>query len=303
MKKVGVQEVKRLGKFELVRSHALGNDYLVVDTDSFGLALTEANIRRICDRNTGVGSDGILEVVRAPEGFDAAVRIFNPDGSEAEKSGNGVRIFAKFCQDYGYAPADRTIKIFTKGGTVGAEKVRQDGNKTLLKTSMGRISFRTADLPMTPEDGSETWIAKPLKAGDRTFTATCLSIGNPHAVLLDAPPVKELVEKYGPLIERHPYFPRRVNVQFIEVLDRGRVRAMIWERGAGWTMASGSSACAVASAAVKAGLTDKKVAVEMPGGVLEVTVGDDWQVEQVGPAQEIGRLIISQELAFDLTSA
>lgn len=284
-----------LGKHEFVRSHGLGNDYLVVDGDSFGLPLTPARIVAICDRHAGVGSDGILERVSAPAGFDAAVRIFNPDGSEAEKSGNGVRIFAKFCLDHGYAATGKPIRIHTLGGPVSAELVSRDDDRTVLRVSMGRVSFRCADLPMDGL-GNDEWIERKLDVGDRHITATCLSVGNPHAVLFDAPFVDAAVRKYGPLVENHAQFPRRTNVQFVEVADRSTVRALIWERGAGYTMSSGSSSCAVAAACVRAGLTDRRVKVVMPGGTLDVVVGDDWQLEQIGWAQEIAVGKISGDL-------
>jgi diaminopimelate epimerase len=280
-----------LGKHEFVRGHGLGNDYLVVDGERFGVPLTIERIRAICDRHTGVGSDGILERVPAPAGFDAAVRIFNPDGSEAEKSGNGVRIFAKFCLDHGYVAADKPIRIHTLGGLVSASLVAREADRTVLRLSMGRVSFRCADLPMDGR-GADEWVQTPLTVGDRSFTATCLSVGNPHAVLFDAPFDEATVKQYGPLVENHAQFPRRTNVQFIQVADRGTVRALIWERGAGWTQASGTSSCAVAAACVRAGLTDRHVKVVMPGGTLEVSVGEDWQLEQIGFAQEvaIGRI-------------
>jgi len=280
-----------LGKHEFVRGHGLGNDYLVVDGERFGLPLTPERIRAICDRHTGVGSDGILERVATPAGFDAAVRIYNPDGSEAEKSGNGVRIFAKFCLDHGYASAERPVRIHTLGGPVTAQLVAREADRTVMRTSMGRVSFRCADLPMDGL-GAEEWVQRKLEVGDRQISATCLSVGNPHAVLFDAPFDEATVRTYGPLVENHKQFPRRTNVQFIQVVDRGTVRALIWERGAGWTLASGTSSCAVASACVRAGLTDRHVKVVMPGGTLEVFVGDDWQLEQIGFAQEvaIGRI-------------
>jgi diaminopimelate epimerase len=280
-----------LGKHEFVRGHGLGNDYLVVDGERFGLELTTARIVALCDRHTGVGSDGILERVAAPAGFDAAVRIYNPDGSEAEKSGNGTRIFAKFCFDHGYATADQPLRLHTLGGPVTAELVAREADRTILRMSMGRVSFRCADLPMDGR-GSDEWVQKPLTVGDREFTATCLSVGNPHVVLFDALFDEATVRKYGPLVENHEQFPRRTNVQFIQPVDRSTVRALIWERGAGWTLASGTSSCAVAAACVRAGLTDRHVKVVMPGGTLEVSVDDDWQLEQIGFAQEVavGRL-------------
>jgi diaminopimelate epimerase len=285
----------KLDRYQFVRSHGLGNDYLVVDGEHLGFALTPERIRAICDRHTGVGSDGILELGRTPEGFDAAVRIFNPDGSEAEKSGNGVRIFAKFCLDHGYADSTRPVRIHTVGGAVTAHLIAREPDRTVLRVSMGRVSFRCADLPMdgpSGEDRPEEWVQRPLAVGDRHFTATCLSVGNPHAVVFDAPFDEASARKYGPLIENHRQFPRRTNVQFIQVADRATVRALIWERGAGWTLSSGSSSCAVAAACVRAGLTDRKVKVVMPGGTLDVIVGEDWQLDQIGFAQEvaIGRI-------------
>src|SRR4051812_49148498 len=155
-----------LGKHEFVRGHGLGNDYLVVDGERFGVELTPARIVAICDRHTGVGSDGILERVPAPDGFDAAVRIFNPDGSEAEKSGNGTRIFAKFCFDHGYAPSDKPLRMHTLGGPVSAQLVERQADRTILRMSMGRVSFRCADLPMDGR-GADEWVQKKLTVGDR----------------------------------------------------------------------------------------------------------------------------------------
>ena len=267
-----------LGKHEFVRGHGLGNDYLVVDGETFGVELTPARIVAICDRHTGVGSDGILERVPAPAGFDAAVRIYNPDGSEAEKSGNGTRIFAKFCMDHGYATSDKELKLHTLGGPVSATLVGRQKDRSVMRMSMGGVTFE--------------WTEQPLTVGDRTFSTTSLSVGNPHCVLFDAPFDEASARKYGPLVENHAKFPRRTNVQLIQPVDRETVRALIWERGAGWTLASGTSSCAVAAACVRAGLTDRRVKVVMPGGTLEVLVGDDWQLEQIGFAQEIavGRL-------------
>jgi len=287
-----------LARHQLVRSHGLGNDYLVVDGNTFGIELTPARIRQICDRHSGVGSDGILEKVPAPEGFGAAVRIYNPDGSEAEKSGNGVRIFAKFCFDHGYAPVDRRLTIHTLGGPVSAVLLERKADRSVLRVSMGHVSFRQADLPMAGDEGE--WIARSLPVGDEHFTATCLSVGNPHCVIFDAPFDEATAKRIGPLVENHARFPRRTNVQLVRVVDRGTVEALIWERGAGWTQSSGSSSCAVAAACVRAGLVDRHVKVIMPGGTLEVTVGDDWSLEQVGFAQEIAEAVLSADLVAAL---
>jgi diaminopimelate epimerase len=290
---------RMLGTHEFVRGHGLGNDYLVVDGERFGLALTPARIVAICDRHTGVGSDGILERVPAPAGFDAAVRIYNPDGSEAEKSGNGTRIFAKFCFDHGYAAPDRALRLHTLGGPVTAMLVARELDRSVMRMSMGRASFRCADLPMDG-GGAEEWVQAPLEVGGRTFTATCISVGNPHVVLFDAPFDEASARAIGPLVENHARFPRRTNVQLIQPIDRERVRALIWERGAGWTLASGTSSCAVAAACVRAGITDRHVRVVMPGGTLEVIVDDDWQLEQVGFAQEVAVGRLSSDLLHAL---
>jgi diaminopimelate epimerase len=284
-----------LGRHEFVRSHGLGNDYLVVDGERLGFEVTPERARLICDRHSGVGSDGILVRVPAPAGFDAAVRIFNPDGSEAEKSGNGTRIFAKFLLDHGYHGGPR-LHMHTLGGPVSAELLQRQADRTVLRMSMGQASFRCSDLPMDGL-GRDEWINEPLTVGDRQLRFTCVSVGNPHAVTVEPASDEPFAKTYGPLVENHRQFPRRTNVQFIApAADRTRVRALIWERGAGWTLASGTSACAVAAVCVRLGLTGRQVQVVMPGGTLEVVVGEDWSLEQVGFAQEIAVGKIAHDL-------
>jgi diaminopimelate epimerase len=291
-----------LGHHEFVRAHGLGNDYLVVDGATFGVALDETRVRRICDRHVGIGSDGILQRVPAPAGFDAALRIFNPDGSEAEKSGNGVRIYAKFCFDHGYADPAQPLRIHTLGGPVEARLIKREADRSVLRVSMGRVSFQLADLPMTAERDEHEWVARGLTVGDRRFTVTCLSVGNPHCVVLDAPFDEAIARAYGPLIENHARFPRRTNVQFVRVRDRNTVEALIWERGAGWTLSSGSSSCAVAAACVRAGLVDRAVEVVMPGGTLSVEVSEEYSLEQIGFAQEIAVGKLAGDLAAVLSA-
>jgi diaminopimelate epimerase len=279
------------------RYQALGNDYIVVGEEMTQLLTDPAKIQRLCDRHIGLGSDGILLPAPAPAGFAAAVRILNPDGSEAEKSGNGLRIFAKHCFDHGGLPPDAPIRIHTLGGPVSARLVAREKTQSILCTAMGRASFRCEDLPMAT---TGEWIQKPLSCGDRSFLATCVSMGNPHAVILTEALDEQEVRTFGPLLERHAMFPRSTNVQFVRVVDRGTVEAMIWERGAGWTLSSGSSACAVVAACVRNGRTDAAVQVRMPGGTLQVTIAPDWEVEQVGPAQELLSGEISAELLASL---
>ncbi len=260
-------------------------------------------MRLICDRHEGVGSDGILALCEPPTetatGLGAAVRIFNPDGSEAEKSGNGVRIFAKYCFDHGYADATAPLKIHTLGGPVEARLLRREAHRSVLRVSMGRVSFRMSDLPMVEVGGAASdgeWVQKKLQVGDQEFTATCLSVGNPHAVIFDAPFAEKTAHAIGPLVENHAQFPRRINMQLVDVVDRRTVRALIWERGAGYTRSSGSSACAVAAACARAGLVDREVQVVMPGGTLAVSVSEAWDLEQIGHAEEICAATLSADL-------
>lgn len=279
-------------RYEYRRYQALGNDYIVMGAELTQLLSEQARIRRLCDRHIGLGSDGILLVTAPPPGFDQAVRILNPDGSEAEKSGNGVRIFAKYCFDHGGLPPERPIRIHTLGGAVTARLIARERDRSVLSVTMGRASFRCEDLPMAV---SGEWIQRGLELGGQVFTTTCVSMGNPHAVIFAAPE-EPTVRTFGPQVENHPLFPNRTNVQFVKVIDPTTVEAMIWERGAGWTLSSGSSACAVAAACVRSGLTERTVRVKMPGGDLQVTVGADWEIEQVGTAQELMSGTIAPEL-------
>jgi diaminopimelate epimerase len=249
-------------KADFVRSHGLGNDYLVMDPARLGFELTPERVRLICHRNLGVGSDGILAVAKHPDA-DFAVRILNPDGSEAEKSGNGLRIFARFLYDHGYTKK-REFTVHTLGGLV---KVQLLDNG--VRVEMGRAVI---DRQLTRLEG----------IGE----VTSLSVGNPHCVMI-VPELKADLWKLGPLIENHPAFPNRTNVQFAQVLDRANVRALIWERGAGHTLASGSSSCAVATACYDKGLVDDKVTVQMEGGNLSIELDRQLNLVMTGPVEEI----------------
>jgi len=246
-------------KFDFVRSHGLGNDYLVMDP---AFELTPERIRLICHRNLGVGSDGIL-LVSKHAGADFAVRILNPDGSEAEKSGNGLRIFAKFLFDHNYTKK-REFTIHTLGGIVQVQLL-DDG----VRVEMGRAI-----------------IDRKLTKLEEVGEITSLSVGNPHCVVI-VPELKPDLLKLGPVIENHRAFPNRTNVQFAQVLDRANVRALIWERGAGHTLASGSSSCAVATACYDKGLVDGTVTVQMEGGNLTIEIDRQLNLVMTGPVEEI----------------
>src|SRR5512142_1901254 len=246
------------------RYHGLGNDYLVMDPGDVGRDLTLREIRLICHRNFGVGSDGILWGPLPAQGADFRLRIFNPDASEAEKSGNGLRIFSRFLFDQGLVRSD-PFTIQTAGGRVRS-RVHPGGKQ--VDVEMGAVTFDGARIPVA--GGAREVLNEQLTVGGRSFTFSAASIGNPHCVL-PLPEISEaLARQYGPLIENEPRFPHRTNVQFLKVLDRGNVQIEIWERGAGYTLTSGSSSRAAAAVASRLGLVDRDVTVHMPGGKLTI---------------------------------
>ncbi|OGB99134.1 MAG: diaminopimelate epimerase [candidate division NC10 bacterium RIFCSPLOWO2_12_FULL_66_18] len=288
----------RLQRDQFVKSHALGNDYIVLDEAQLSRPLTPGAVRRICDNHYGIGSDGIL-LLTAGVGADFGVRIFNPDGGEAEKSGNGLRILAKFLYDHGYTDKP-DFTVSTPGGRVRARLSLEDGRVSAITADMGRATFVSSEIPVA---GPRREVVKEtLEVAGRQFTVTAVSIGNPHCVIFAESLDEDEVRRLGPAIEHHPSFPNRINVQFAKVLGRDRVSILIWERGAGYTLASGTSSCAVASVCVKNGLTDRRVTIESPGGELRVSVGESWDLTLTGPASEICAGALSQDLLRSLSA-
>jgi diaminopimelate epimerase len=267
------------------KGHGLGNDYIVIDGKDLTAPLTPAQIALICDRNWGVGSDGILLLVPPTAGADFGLRIFNPDGSEAEKSGNGLRIFAKYLHEHGQAKRP-TFTVDTAGGRVQCQCHVRDGRMNEVTVEMGRCTFLAPEIPM---NGPEREVVRvPLQVGDQMLAVTCVSVGNPHCVVFTDRLDEAEIRRLGPQIETHPAFPNRINVQFARVASRSAVDILIWERGAGYTLASGSSSSAVACAAVKNGLCDHgAVTVRMPGGTLHIEVRPDWSIRLQGPVEEV----------------
>jgi diaminopimelate epimerase len=268
---------------EFVKSHGLGNDYFVLDGSSISFALTPAVIRLLCDRNYGIGSDGILLLVPSARA-DFGLRILNPDGSEAEKSGNGLRIFAKYLYEHGHTER-KEFTIDTPGGVVTAEIEVSGGRVPFVTVEMGTATF---DSGLIPVKGDEREVVnEEMRIEGEVLRFTAVSVGNPHCVVF----IDNLDEGYtrliGPLIETAELFPNRTNVQFAKVVSRDRVEIMIWERGAGWTLASGSSSCAVAAACVKNGLTERRVTVSMPGGELDIEIREDWSIKMRGAVEEV----------------
>jgi diaminopimelate epimerase len=267
-----------------VKGHGLGNDYLVVRAaDLPGGALDAEGARRLCDRHRGIGGDGVL--VHGPSArADAGVRIFNPDGSEAEKSGNGLRIFAKYLHDHGHV-ARTAFTVETASGVVACECRLTGGRVDVVVVEMGRATFAATDVPMHGVAGDAVEV--PLDVDGERVVVTALSVGNPHCVVFVEAPTPARCRALGPRLERHAAFPRRTNVQLARMADATTVAIEIWERGAGYTLASGSSSCAAAAAAVRTGRARPgSLRVVMPGGTLGVDVRPDWSLRLEGPVVE-----------------
>lgn len=260
---------------------ALGNDYIVIDPYKNLINLNPENIKRICDRNFGIGSDGILY---GPEYIDGKIslRILNPDGSEAEKSGNGIRIFARYLWEKKYITV-KEFEISTKGGTVNISIL--DSDSSLVKVDMGVVSFDSAVIPVNGE--KREVVREQVIIDGQELCCTCLTIGNAHCIVEMTEVSKEAAIKSGPLLENNRIFPNRTNVQFMKVIDRSNIQIEIWERGAGYTLASGSSSCAAASAAFKLGLTDNHINVHMPGGMIEIEIDKNGHVLMTGNVDSV----------------
>jgi diaminopimelate epimerase len=273
-------------RLAFAKFHALGNDYLVIDPAWEPFEPTPGLVQALCDRHLGVGSDGLLLGPFTVQGDPAAfgLRIFNPDGSEAEKSGNGLRIFARYLLETGHAQLPG-CRIHTTGGIAEVRYLAPDGSQ--VQVDMGRPSFRAGDIPYIGIAAHEEAVAVPLSLPDGPVTITALSVGNPHCVLFPEWVTPAEVQRLGPLIERHSAFPNRVNLQLVEVLDRQRIRIEIWERGAGYTLASGSSSCAAAAACRRLGLIDDRLQVLMPGGTLGIDFTDQGRILLTGPVQAV----------------
>ena len=281
-------------KNQFFKGHGLGNDYIALNPADFMFKLKPRIIRTICDRNWGVGSDGIL-ALHPSKKADFGLRIYNPDGSEAEKSGNGLRIFGCYLYET-RKTRKRKFSVETKGGLVHIQlELNGNGHVSGATVDMGRASFQPMALPCSlrvPE-----LIQQPVKAAGQSLRFTGVSVGNPHCVVFKRKGEKwtrDDLLQIGPELENHTTFPKRTNVQLAMPIGPHTVSILIWERGAGETLASGSSACAVASAGVRLGLVKSPVTVKAPGGTLNITVDSQFNLTMKGPVAEVARGELSQ---------
>jgi diaminopimelate epimerase len=261
--------------------HALGNDYIVMNPSEMKRSLTPGEIRRICHRHYGIGSDGILLGPLEASGCDFGLKIFNPDGTEAEKSGNGLRIFSLFLWDRGMVHLE-PFTILTPGGEVTSQVLNADG---LISVGMGKITFNSKKIPV--QGPRREVLNETLTVEGEVLEFCAASIGNPHCVILRDHISAEETQRLGPMIETHARFPNRTNVQFVKVLDRSTIQIEIWERGAGYTLASGSSSCAAAAVAHRLGLCGPEIAVHMPGGRLDIKISDAYGISMTGPVTRV----------------
>jgi len=277
--------------WDYFKYHGLGNDYLVLEPARFRAPPTPEAVRRICDRHRGVGGDGILlGPLPGAAGDPPAVRIFNPDGSEAEKSGNGLRIFARHLWARGHVTG-RRFAIGTAVGPVEAELLDEAGRRFAL--AMGEVRFTSADIPWSgpPREA----LGERVEVGGVTLELFGATVGNPHCVVFTPDPTPEAARTLGPLLETHPLFPHRTNVQLARVEGPHDLRIEIWERGAGYTLASGSSSCAAAAVACRLGKCTSPVTVHMPGGTLVVELDAGFHARLVGEVEAVGQGDLAEE--------
>lgn len=257
--------------------HALGNDYIVIDPKDLKVELSASDIKTICERHYGVGSDGILYGPEGSDSCDFSLRIFNPDSSEAEKSGNGLRIFSRYLWDQSLV-SNNEFTIQTKGGVVSS----MVGDKGLsVSVGMGKVRFTHESL------GEPKPVSDIINIKGREFTYYLANVGNPHCVILLDKINGSLAQEYGSFIENDSRFTNRTNVQFVKIIDRSSIQIEIWERGAGYTLASGSSSTAAASVAHSLGFCDSNINVHMPGGVINITLDSQYFATMTGAVCKI----------------
>ena len=270
---------------KFTKMQGAGNDYVYVNCFVEQIEDPAAVAVKVSNRNFGIGSDGLI-LIMPSEAADVKMRMFNSDGSESEMCGNGIRCVAKYAFDHGIV-AKKEISAETGAGILTLQLVTgADGKVEKVRVNMGPPRLTRAEIPMLGNAGEQV-VAQPLNILHSSFDITCASMGNPHCVIFVDDVESFQVEKYGPLIENHELFPRRTNVEFVQVLSRTEVRQRTWERGAGETLACGTGSSAVTAACVLNGLTEKRILNHLSGGDLEMEWGDDGNIYMTGPAVEV----------------
>ena len=271
---------------KFTKMHGAGNDYVYVNCFEESVPNPEQVAIRVANRNFGIGSDGLILIMPSATA-DLRMRMFNSDGSESEMCGNGIRCVAKYAYDHGIVTKQEIVAETGAGVLTLQLFTGADRKVNKVRVNMGAPRLSRAEIPMTGEPAGGRVIAQPMEILDTTLGVTCVSMGNPHCVIFVDDVASFQVEKYGPLIENHEIFPRRTNVEFVQVISRTEVRQRTWERGAGETLACGTGASAVCAAAHLNGLTERKILNHLSGGELELEWADDGAIYMTGPAVEV----------------
>ncbi|MEG4506897.1 diaminopimelate epimerase [Microcoleus sp. F6_B4] len=268
---------------EFAKYQGLGNDFILIDNrHSSEPAITPEQAVELCDRHFGIGADGAIFALPGQNGTDYTMRIFNSDGSEPEMCGNGIRCLAKFIADLEGSEAKSQYRIHTLAGVISPE-LRSDGQ---VKVDMGVPRLLAAEIPTTLAASEAKVIDVPIEVAGKSWSVTCVSMGNPHCITFVEDVAAVALETVGPQFEHNKAFPQRTNTEFIQVIRSDYVKMRVWERGAGVTLACGTGACAAVVAGVLVGKCDRATAVELPGGVLEIEWAEvSGRIYMTGPAQ------------------
>ncbi len=272
-------------EFEFTKYHGLGNDFILIDNRSKPDPLiTSEQAVQWCDRNFGIGADGVIFALPGQEGTDYSMRIFNADGSEPEMCGNGIRCLAQFLADLQGITDSREYQIHTLAGVI-TPKLEGDGK---VRVNMGMPQLLASQIPTNLVQGDQKVIDVPLEVGGKSWQVTCVSMGNPHCITFVEDVSAIPLELIGPQFEHHSAFPKRTNTEFIQVVRPDYIKMRVWERGAGATLACGTGACASVVAGVLTGKCDRTCTVELPGGCLDIEWSEvDQRIYMTGPAQRV----------------
>ncbi len=273
-------------KLSFSKWHGLGNDFVIVNDLKGEFEQYSQMAIEICDRHLGIGADGLVFLLSS-EVADFQMRIFNSDGSEAEMCGNATRCMARYVYEYGLTNKTK-VTLETKAGIITPELIFVDGALSTIRVDMGQPRLKPSEIPVI-SSANEQVVNDLLVVEGKEYYITCVSMGNPHCVLFVDQIDDVDLSSIGPMIETHPAFPRKINVEFVEVINRQKVRMRVWERGAGITMACGTGACATLTAGVLNGKIDRQAIIELDGGELFIEWGIDNHIYMSGPATEVFR--------------
>lgn len=272
----------------MTKYQGLGNDYLVLDSNKNRVQLQGKKVALLCQRGFGLGADGVLYGPVEING-KMGVHIYNSDGSEAAISGNGVRIFAKYLLDQGYVKESK-FEIETMSGTIEVEAL--NARATEFRVNMGKASFLSRKIPVTGEEREV--INETFTFRGEEYQATCLTVGNPHCIIFTDHVSKEAVTGLGPYVEDADEFPERMNLQLCHQIDKGNLDIEIWERGSGYTKASGTGSCAAAAAAYRLGLVESRINVNQPGGMIQIDIEEDGTIYMTGSVGYIADVHVAE---------